>query len=178
MNSKVSVALFAAACVFAACQSARQNDDAIAIPAATASTSSRFTAVHEIALTIDSSVRQLPRADGFPIMPRYPHTARRNDNEAFPIVAYIIDANGRIEPRTLTFIVSVEPAFAAALCDWARYAIYVESRSSRNPTTCAVQRRSMRSLVNLRLEDLGRLWVRLNPLMHVRVLPSLLVRRQ
>jgi len=123
-------ALIAGSSVFAGCQTTRPTNEAASIPRSAASRAPRFTAVHEIQLKIDSSVKQLPMTDGLPMTPQFPFSERLNGGEAFPVVAYVIGTNGRIEPGTLTFLVSLRTSFAYSLCTWADRAWFTPARDS------------------------------------------------
>ena len=68
----------------------------------------------------DSGVVAVPGADGRPVYPRYPVAERQAGTGAWPLVAYVIDTTGRIEPRTLTFLPPAPPrSFRDEFCIWA-----------------------------------------------------------
>jgi hypothetical protein len=78
----------------------------------------RFTAVQQILIDVDTGIVALNATRGQPAFPQYPSDERSRYVEGHPIVAYVVDTTGRIEPRTLTFLVAVSPGFEDSLCEW------------------------------------------------------------
>jgi hypothetical protein len=78
----------------------------------------RFAAPEEILVGVDSGVAVIASAGGRIASPRYPADERERSIEAHPIIAFVVDTTGRIESRTLTFLVAISPGFQESLCEW------------------------------------------------------------
>src|SRR5258705_12960724 len=49
--------------------------------------------------------------------PRYPQRARKADETAAPVVAFVVDTTGRVELSTASFLNYVAPDFQHAVCE-------------------------------------------------------------
>lgn len=48
----------------------------------------------------------------------YPQAEHNADHTAFPVVAYVVDTTGAIEPATISFLDETTPPFQRALCEY------------------------------------------------------------
>ena len=85
----------------------------------------RFSDPQQILLRAESGVMQLASPG-----PQYPDMERSRNEEAWPVVAYVVGTDGRIELGSMTFIVSISAGFANSLCEWARRARFTPARDS------------------------------------------------
>ena len=100
-------------------------------PSARAVAGPRFSDSDRIVIAPDDSIAILPSENGRPASPRYPVAEREAGIGAWPVVAYVIDTMGRIEPRTLTFLPPAPPRnFQTELCAWARLARFTPLRAN------------------------------------------------
>lgn len=119
----------AAVCTLAACASA---------PRAAESTSglARFPDPDRISVALDDSLPRPLRTD---VGPRYPRDLRAAGVTGELVVAFVIDATGRAELRSVSFVEPAsDPGFHAAVCDHLRQARFVPSHAAGVPRRALV----------------------------------------
>jgi hypothetical protein len=88
---------------------------------APADSSPRFDAPEELVLVVDSLG---PLPVGGPRAPRYPDNERTAHNEAYIVLAYVIDTTGRAEWRSASFLREGSASFRESVCDYLRRVRY------------------------------------------------------
>jgi len=106
MIRRFSPCFLAASTIVVACSSGTQRSG------------NRFDAPETIVVAPDSGISPM-LSQGRITMPRYPAEARAQRIQAYPVFAYVIDAAGRVEHGSVSFLTSEPSEFRRAICEWA-----------------------------------------------------------